>query len=133
MVSFHRWRTLGGPWRSLKPLAREHRADGTAAEDLLWQRLRNRRLGGHRFRRQHAIGGYIVDFACPEAGLVVEVDGGVHLDQQEADRIRERVLAGHGFRVLRVRNEEVLERLDAVVARIADTIRAAETGTPTHV
>jgi leucyl-tRNA synthetase len=65
--------------------------------------------------------------------LVVEVDGGVHLDQQEADRIRERVLAGHGFRVLRVRNEEVLERLDAVVARIADTIRAAETGTPTHV
>jgi very-short-patch-repair endonuclease len=68
--------------------ARELRKSSTPAEQLLWQALRNRNLGDHKFRRQHPIGPYIADFFCAEVGLVVEVDGGSHLDQIAYDQDR---------------------------------------------
>lgn len=111
-------------WEKLKERAREMRHQPTAAEDVLWQRLRNRRVQGARFRRQHSIGGFIVDFVCIAQRLVVEVDGTVHeeADQQVYDAQRQAALERQGFRVLRFSNGEVLRALDAVVEAIGEAL-----------
>ena len=90
----------------------------TDAERRLWQALRLQQMGGHRFRRQHPFGSYILDFVCLEQMLVVEVDGGQHQERAEADRVRTEFLERSGFRVLRFWNNEVLGEFDAVTARI---------------
>jgi very-short-patch-repair endonuclease len=94
------------------------RRSPTQAERLLWQRLRRGQLGV-RFRTQVVIGQFIADFLCPARELVVEVDGGVHDDRRDIDEERDLMLARLGLRVLHVRNEDVLENLDAVIRRIA--------------
>ncbi len=91
----------------------------TEAEQLLWNRLRGNQLRGFHFRRQQVIDGFIVDFYCHAAGLVLEVDGGIHAAQGEYDEQRDLALSRRGLRVLRVRNGEVLRNLDEVVARVA--------------
>jgi very-short-patch-repair endonuclease len=103
--------------------ARELRANETTAEDKLWQRLRNRRLGGFKFVRQLDIGPYYADFACREAKLIVEVDGATHSTDEELayDARRTRFLEAQGYRVLRFYNVSVYENLDGV----AETILAA--------
>jgi len=93
----------------------------TPAEELLWHRLRRDQLGV-RFRRQTVIGRFIVDFYCPARALVVEVDGPVHDERGDFDAERERMLAARGVSVVRVRNEEVFENLDAVVRRITEAL-----------
>ncbi len=98
--------------------ARELRSRTTDAEKRHWRHLRNRQLGGHKFRRQRPLGPYVVDFMCLEARLVVEVDGGQH--SPDADRERDLYLEKQGFRVLRFWNNEVLENTDGVLARIAE-------------
>jgi very-short-patch-repair endonuclease len=103
--------------------AKELRRDMTPAERALWQHLRANRLGGFHFRRQQIIGGFIVDFYCHAAGLVVEVDGDVHTKQPEYDAERDRILAGRGLRVLRFQNEECTRRLEDVLARILAACR----------
>jgi very-short-patch-repair endonuclease len=108
-------------WDKLKPHAREMRYKPTAPEDVLWQRLRNRQIGGLKFRRQHAVEGFIADFVCIELRLIVEVDGEVHnqAEQQAYDVERQALLEARGFRVLRFTNAEVLQSLEAVVEVIA--------------
>jgi len=98
-------------------LMRRERA--TEVEKLLWRRLRDAQLGW-KFRRQHPIGPYILDFYCHEGRLVVELDGGQHAKGREAgrDRRRDRYLAEQGLRVLRFWNNEVLENMDGVVMAI---------------
>jgi very-short-patch-repair endonuclease len=93
----------------------------TPAELRLWLRLRNRQLGGLRFRRQAPIGPYIVDFFCPERNLIVEVDGDQHGHESNMkhDAERTRWLEGRGHRVLRFANVEVTNDLDAVYAAIS--------------
>ena len=102
--------------------ARQLRRNQTAEEELLWQRLRGNRLCGLHFRRQQVIDGFIVDFYCHGAGLVVEVDGAVHLGQRANDQERDRVLQGRGLTVLRVPNELVRNDIEAVLQRITRTI-----------
>ena len=97
--------------------ARELRHDMTAAETVLWQELRANKLGVH-FRRQQIIAGFIVDFYCHKAALVVEVDGDIHDLQQEEDARREKVLNDIGLRIVRFRNKEVLGNLSVVVSKI---------------
>jgi very-short-patch-repair endonuclease len=80
------------------------RAMPTAAEAVLWSALRGRRLGGWKFRRQHVIAGYIVDFYCAELWLAVEVDGPVHQGRDIDDRERDEHLASLGADVVRLRN-----------------------------
>ena len=99
--------------------ARELRRAMTAAEALLWQQLRGNRLNGLHFRRQQVIDGFIVDFYCHAAALIVEVDGGVHEAQTEYDAARDEILSLRGFRILRVSNEEVEQDRKGVLARIA--------------
>jgi len=86
----------------------------TDAERLLWKALRNRQLNGDKFRRQVPIGNYVADFVCVEKHLVVEVDGGQHLDN-EKDAERTVSLESKGFRVLRFWNNEVLQNLEGVL------------------
>jgi adenine-specific DNA-methyltransferase len=103
--------------------ARDLRKSSTKAERALWAQLRDRQLGGHKFRRQQPIGPYIVDFFCLERKLVVEVDGGQH--GPEVDERRTAFLESEGCRVLRFWNEEVLESMDGVLRIIAEHLRAA--------
>ncbi|MES1244469.1 MAG: DUF559 domain-containing protein [Acidobacteriota bacterium] len=104
----------------LTDLARELRKQMTDAERLLWSRLRRRFLGT-KFRRQVPLGDFIVDFACMGSRLVIEVDGGQHLENA-ADRVRDRWLEENGFRVLRFWNHEVLQNLDGVLVRISEAV-----------
>jgi len=96
--------------RDLIGAARELRQRCTEAEVVLWNMLRNRRLGGLKFRRQHQVGPFIVDFFCPEKKLVIEADGVQHLEsgRQERDTSRTAVLQEHGFTVLRFENPDVV-------------------------
>ncbi|NPV87346.1 MAG: DUF559 domain-containing protein [Anaerolineae bacterium] len=100
--------------------ARRMRQFPTKAEQTLWSHLRQRRLGGFKFRRQHPIGHFIVDFYCPACALVVEIDGSVHSqeDQRAYDNERTKHLNALGCRVLRFTNREVLEQLDTVLDAI---------------
>ncbi len=103
--------------------ARELRRQMTLQERVLWKRLRTNRLEGFHFRRQQAIEGFIVDFYCHAASLIVEVDGPIHEQQAEYDDERDRILTARGFRVMRVRNEEVERDLEGVLERIAAACR----------
>lgn len=105
---------------NLTDRARTLRHQMTDAERHLWFALRDRRLHGWRFRRQHVVAGYIADFACPDAWLIVELDGGQHTAEVDAARTRE--LEAAGYRVLRFWNNEVLRQTEAVLARIAEVL-----------
>jgi very-short-patch-repair endonuclease len=99
-------------------LAKEMRSNMTRAEKILWQSLRANRLGGWHFRRQQILLGYIVDFYCHAASLVVEADGEIHKSQQDADQERDAVLEGKGFKVVRFRNHEIEHDLNNVLLKI---------------
>jgi very-short-patch-repair endonuclease len=98
--------------------ARDLRRQQTEVELRLWSRLRDRQLCGAKFRRQHPIGPYIVDFCCPERALIVEVDGGQHAEGSTGDQRRTNFLEANGFHVVRFWNNEVLEQTDAVLEEI---------------
>jgi very-short-patch-repair endonuclease len=91
----------------------------TPAEGLLWEHIRSGRLCGAKFRRQHFIAGYIVDFYCPASRLVIEVDGEIHLSQRDADAVREAALSAYGVRVTRFSNTAVLHDIAGVLHVIA--------------
>lgn len=97
--------------------ARRLRSTMTESEQALWRHLRRNNLGA-RFRRQHPVGPYVVDFACLTHGLAVEVDGGQHGEAVAYDQRRDAFLASRGFRVLRFWNNQVLQECDAVLEMI---------------
>jgi len=103
--------------------ARRLRRDQTEAEKKLWGRLRSKRLIRFKFRRQFAIGNFIADFACPETRLVIELDGGHHLDQVAKDDWRTKLIVQRGFRVIRFWDSEVLMSIDDVIERIVEASR----------
>jgi very-short-patch-repair endonuclease len=92
------------------------RRNRTVAEDRFWQAVRNRRLGGYKFRFQHSIAPYVADFACLEARLLVEIDGSQH--GEEVDAARTAALTAQGFTVLRFWNNEVMQQLDGVLTAV---------------
>jgi len=106
----------------LRQRARQLRKSMTDAEHALWARLRRRQVHGYKFRRQHPLSGYIVDFVCLDEKLVVEVDGGQHDEQRDEDARRTRCLEQEGFRVMRFWNHQVLGELDAVIEAIAEVL-----------
>ena len=97
---------------------RQLRREMTPAEKRLWSALRNRRLGGFKFRRQDWIGPFVADFVCWRARLIVEVDGSQHGEAVEYDADRNEYLAREGFTVLRFWNNEVMGHLDGVLTAI---------------
>jgi very-short-patch-repair endonuclease len=106
----------------LTKLARELRENSTNAERLFWSRVRGRRLEGFKFKRQHPVGRYIVDFICIDAKMIVELDGGQHASS-EADEERDLKLAKLGFRVRRYWNNDVLRNIDGVLANVLTEVR----------
>ncbi len=110
--------------------ARGLRRHATEAETLLWQHLRNRRLGNHKFRRQVWIGRFIADFLCMDAMLVVEVDGSQHIGDAAYDTDRTAYLANKGYRVIRVWNNDLMQRMDDVLAAILSALGSVPS--PSH-
>ncbi len=104
--------------------ARLLRSNMTDVERRLWCAIRGKQLEGCRFRRQHPIGAYIVDFACVEEMLVVELDGGQHQSQKTYDDTRSRYLNQQGWQVVRFWNSEVLESLDGVLEVIVEKLKS---------
>ncbi len=102
--------------------ARLHRKQPTMAEQILWEELRDRRLGGVKFRRQHPLGPFIVDFCCAKERLIVEVDGDSHKNQRDYDDARTQHLSAYGYRVLRFTNDDVLINLDQVLLVIVQSV-----------
>src|SRR5208337_5478536 len=104
--------------------ARALRKRLTDAERLLWRHLRNRELGGWKFRRQYPVGPFIVDFICVEKNIVIEGDGGRHAEDEESDLKRSAYLNEMGYRVFRFWNNQVLQEtevvLEAIFAILAD-------------
>ncbi len=111
-------------WKATTNYAKQHRKESTEAEDILWQHLRNRKLKGYKFRRQHPVAGYIPDFVCIERKLIVEVDGGYHDDgeQKQFDISRSKWLNEHDYNIVRVTNDEVIQQTQLVLKKIAETL-----------
>jgi very-short-patch-repair endonuclease len=107
--------------------ARSLRETATNAETLLWFHLRDRHMADRKFRRQRPIGPYFADFVCLEAKLIVELDGGQHVDAAAYDENHTRFMQAEGYRVLRFWNNEVLTQTDAVRERI---LQALQEGSP---
>ena len=106
--------------KELKENSRSLRNNMTDAERLLWLKIRNRQIKDYRFIRQKIIGNYIVDFYCPKACLIIELDGGQHYatDGMLKDEIRDSFMNGLGFRVLRFSDRDVLKNINGVIDEI---------------
>ncbi len=102
--------------------ARRLRRKQTDAETKLWARLRSRRFSDFRFRRQFPIGNFIADFACPRSRLVIELDGGQHLDLAAKDAWRTKLIEQRRYTVIRFWDAEVLTNIDGVLERIAEAL-----------
>ncbi len=116
---------IRGTTPEIEAAARRLRRNMTAAEKKLWGALKGKQLGGLRFRAQHPVGAFILDFYCPACKLVVELDGGAHEDQAAYDEARTRQLTDFGYQVVRFRNEEVLQDLSSVLERILAAARGS--------
>ncbi|MCU6434839.1 endonuclease domain-containing protein [Undibacterium sp. Jales W-56] len=106
----------------LKTWAREMRRQMPDAEALLWQLIRNRRLANAKFRRQHPVGRYILDFYSVETKLAIELDGGQHAEAIAYDQRRDEFLASQGIRVLRFWNNQMLRETESVLEVIYDAL-----------
>jgi very-short-patch-repair endonuclease len=105
--------------------AGELRRNLTPAEQRLWAVLRNQQINGVRFRRQHAIGNFIVDFCAPHQKLIIELDGSQHLEQEHYDAERTAFLESQGYRVLRFWNMDVMKDLRGVITAIQNALQDA--------
>ncbi|MGV3550087.1 endonuclease domain-containing protein [Rhizobium sp.] len=105
-----------------RKFARAMRNDSTKAENMLWQQLRGRQMAGAKFRRQVPLKGYILDFVCFEAMIIIEVDGGQHAESKR-EEVRDPLFRADGFRVLRFWNEEIERGLDLVCRSILALIK----------
>lgn len=118
--------------QTTKKNSRSLRREMTDAEQLLWRHLRMRQMGGCKFRRQHPLGRYILDFVCLEAALVVEVDGGQHAENAEQDLLRTMFLSQQGLHVLRFWNNDVLKDIESVKQVIWNALGKVGTETPSQ-
>jgi very-short-patch-repair endonuclease len=104
--------------------ARELRTNQTEAEKILWSRILGNRLLGFHFRKQHGIAGFIVDFYCHQAQLVIEIDGSIHDGQKQYDSERDIVLRSLGLRVLRFSNDAIIHSLRSVALTIGSALKS---------
>ncbi|MBI4725070.1 MAG: DUF559 domain-containing protein [Rhodomicrobium sp.] len=106
-------------------LARRLRRRETDAERKLWSRIRDRQFFGFKFRRQVSVCGFVADFLCHEAKLIIELDGGQHSERAGADALRTKLLNEAGFLVLRFWNNDVLANADGVLAAVAEELKSS--------
>lgn len=112
----------------LKEIRRNLRKCQTEAEAILWNEIRNRKLLGIKFRRQHSFSNYIFDFYCAEKQLVIELDGSIHMlaEQKRYDEERESILHGYGFNVLRFQNRRIFDELETVLIEICAVLTSPQ-------
>jgi very-short-patch-repair endonuclease len=118
--------SIRGTTSEIERQAKQLRHEMTQAEARLWQALKSKQLDGLRFRSQHPVGRFILDFYCSAHKLVVEVDGGIHEEQVERDSERATVLAAYGYRVIRFSNEEIGTNLPTVLERIRNAAQTTD-------
>ncbi|MCK5153185.1 MAG: endonuclease domain-containing protein [Spirochaetales bacterium] len=106
-------------YKVLKIRAEEMRANPTRTEKILWEKLKNKQIG-IKFRQQHVINKFIVDFCSIKSALIIEVDGAIHKNQKEADAERTRILEKEGYKVIRFTNKEIFYEIDTVVKKIRE-------------
>lgn len=111
-------------YKELRLRAKNNRNNPTEAESYLWEMLRDKKMEGYKFRRQHILGKYIVDFICLSKSLIIEVDGGYHdtPDQQYDDAVRSAFLEKLGYTVIRFKNEEIVANTDDVLQEIKTSL-----------
>lgn len=102
--------------------SKQLRKEMTPEEKILWEQLRRNNLNGLHFRRQQIIDGFIVDFYCHQAQLVIEVDGEIHEQQIESDQERDAILAARGLKILRIKNQEIRHNLQSALQKIIDCL-----------
>ena len=108
--------------------ARQLRKNSTDAERQLWQILRNRQLNGYKFKRQTPLGNYIVDFCCSSVKLIIEVDGGQHVEQENYDSTRAEYLESLGYKVIRFWNNDVLANIEDVLESVTSSVVEMSSG-----
>ncbi len=108
--------------KTIRQKARYLRKNSTDAERYLWRHLCRRQLNGRKFRRQQPIGSYIVDFVCYEKKLIIEVDGGHHMEQEKYDAEREAWLRTQGYKILRFWNNQVMQEIEGVMEVIRNSL-----------
>jgi very-short-patch-repair endonuclease len=111
-------------------IARKLRVDQTTAESILWHQLRSRQVRGRKWRRQHPVGPYVVDFLCFQVRLIVEIDGDVHAFQREQDEARQAYLESYGFCVIRFSNDDIFHNLEGVLQTIWELSEKRQTPSP---
>ena len=106
--------------KSLEEIRRRLRQESTTAEDFLWQHIRNKKVNQLKFKRQHSIGNYIVDFYCASKRMIIELDGKVHslTYQKEKDKLRDECFKEMDFQILRFSNKDVLSKINFVTEQI---------------
>ncbi len=105
----------------MKERRQKLRRESPKAEVLLWQRLKGRQIGGHKFRRQYSVGGYVVDFYCAELRLAIEIDGPTHYRTKQAkvyDERRQQFIEQFGIKIVRFSNHDIYNNIDGVLNRI---------------
>ncbi len=112
-------------WRNTLPFAKDNRKDLTEAENIIWQEVRDRKIGGFKFRRQHPIAGYIPDFVCLDKKLIIEIDGEYHNDPEQKifDAARQNWLTENGFEMIRFTNDEIKKSLKQVIETISKKLK----------
>lgn len=106
-----------------REFARQLRQEQTSTEAKVWEVLRNKQFMGLKFRRQHVVEGFVVDFYCPEHKLAIEIDGGIHDKQKDYDELRQQEIESKFNRVIRVKNEEIIDSCDVLLEKIKEAIR----------
>jgi very-short-patch-repair endonuclease len=106
---------IRGTTPDIEQAAKHLRKQQTPAESYLWEALRNKKLYGLRFRRQHPVGNFIADFYCPSCKLVIEVDGETHANQADYDASRTQEMEAYGYQVIRFENQQIFNDLDSVL------------------
>lgn len=112
-------------YKVLKIRAEEMRAKPTRTEKILWKKIKNKQLG-IKFRQQHVINNFIVDFCSIKSALIIEVDGAIHKNQKKADAERTRILEQEGYKVIRFDNKEILYEIDTVLNKIKEATQPPE-------
>ena len=106
------------------------RKEPTKAEKIVWELLHNRKFCGYKFRRQHVVKGFILDFYCHELRLGIEVDGPIHLKRQEYDRLRQDIIESEGISILRITNNELKERKRSIIDKLTKLLADSQTPLP---
>jgi len=101
-----------------KVFARRLRKEQTKAEKIVWELLRNRKFKKYKFRRQHVIEGFVLDFYCHELKLGIEIDGGIHLSRKEYDELRQEVIESKGVYIIRITNNEIKENKRSILKKL---------------